>query len=379
MSVSDGQIANAALFNSNFVSKTDAQSVSGGKNFTNYIATTPLNVATTATITALSSANSVVRMTGSTATSIQGITAGVDGQVITIFNASSAAVTLLHQNGSATAINRMVTFTGASIELGVYESVVLRYYASESRWLQETLPLARKFSQTATKTSTYPVAATDETIPVDGTSAFTTTLPTAVGITGKRYKFIRIDQTLANAVTIATTSAQTINGASTFKLMTQYEMVEVESNGANWLITNRFIPMTISAWTPTFVGFGTVSAVDFIWWRSGATLVGRGRVTCGTTTAVVSSFTIPTGLITSSAGATVMAGIYIAQTVGAAGNHGGATLASAGSSTINFGDQRVFGGGTSTTELSAQLGSNMASSGDILAIEINVPIANWEG
>lgn len=138
MSISNGTKANATNFNAAFVSRSLAQSVAGGKTFSNYIAETPADVATSATILALSSTTSNVRMTGSTATTVQGITAGVSGQVIRIYNASSAVVTLSNQNGTASAANRFSSFTGSDVSLAAGSSIFLRYDSTLSRWVQDT-------------------------------------------------------------------------------------------------------------------------------------------------------------------------------------------------------------------------------------------------
>ena len=81
------------------------------------------------------------------------------------------------------------------------------------------------------KTGTYTAAATDYVI--DCTSGtFTVTLPTAVGITGKIYI---IKRSSSSAITVGTTSSQTIDGSTTYSLATQYNKVTVMSNGANWI------------------------------------------------------------------------------------------------------------------------------------------------
>jgi len=82
------------------------------------------------------------------------------------------------------------------------------------------------------KTATYSAVATDEVI--DCTSGtFTVTLPTAVGVTGQTYI---VKNSGAGTITIATTSAQTIDGNSTISLSTQYASTTVVSDGANWKI-----------------------------------------------------------------------------------------------------------------------------------------------
>lgn len=55
----------------------------------------------------------------------------------------------------------------------------------------------------------------------------------AVGNTGKRFTFKKIDST-ANTCTIDVLDAQTIDGATTAVLSNQYDDITIESNGNNW-------------------------------------------------------------------------------------------------------------------------------------------------
>lgn len=85
-----------------------------------------------------------------------------------------------------------------------------------------------------TKTASYAATANDCVILGDATSgAITITLPTAVGCKGREYSIKKIDSS-ANAVTVATTSAQTMDGLTTKILGTQYFKITVVSDGANW-------------------------------------------------------------------------------------------------------------------------------------------------
>jgi hypothetical protein len=98
-----------------------------------------------------------------------------------------------------------------------------------------------------TKTSAYTATATDYTILANATSAaFSVTLPTAVGANGKLYIVKKVDSS-ANAVTVATTSAQTIDGASTYVMGYQYQSVTVQSDGANWFIVGEHLITTWQA------------------------------------------------------------------------------------------------------------------------------------
>lgn len=114
----------------------------------------------------------------------------------------------------------------------------------------------------AAKTTTYAIAITDYAILCSG-SAFTVTLPTAVGYTGKPFLIKKTDASLTNVITIATTSSQTIDGVTTTTLNTKNESVYLFSDGANWQILERSIPSVVVPYTPVFgPGFGTVSGVS---------------------------------------------------------------------------------------------------------------------
>ncbi len=65
------------------------------------------------------------------------------------------------------------------------------------------------------------------------TGAATITLPTAVGVTGRKY---HIDNASGGPITVDTTSSQTINGSLTQAIQPDSAMV-VYSDGSNWRIT----------------------------------------------------------------------------------------------------------------------------------------------
>jgi hypothetical protein len=90
---------------------------------------------------------------------------------------------------------------------------------------------------TALKTGTSYVAIAGDLVRADPTSAVVTiTLPTAVGIAGQSIKVVDATGTAAtHTITIATTSSQTINGASTKTITANYGELLFVSDGANWL------------------------------------------------------------------------------------------------------------------------------------------------
>jgi hypothetical protein len=86
------------------------------------------------------------------------------------------------------------------------------------------------------KTAAYGITASDCVLLGDATSgAITLTLPTAVGIAGRQYTVKRANGG-SNAVTLATSGSQNIDGAGSIVLATQYERVTVISDGENWYI-----------------------------------------------------------------------------------------------------------------------------------------------
>jgi hypothetical protein len=68
--------------------------------------------------------------------------------------------------------------------------------------------------------------------------AQTQTLPTAVANGGFLFHFKKTDSSV-NSVTIATTSSQTIDGATTYLLATQYKYATLISDGANWFVVSN--------------------------------------------------------------------------------------------------------------------------------------------
>jgi hypothetical protein len=88
-----------------------------------------------------------------------------------------------------------------------------------------------------TKTAAYTASTADYTIQVDATTAsFTLTLPTVASPNGGIiYRIVKI--TAANTVTVAAQSGQTINGAATVAMTTQWQRLTIQSDSvSNWLV-----------------------------------------------------------------------------------------------------------------------------------------------
>lgn len=101
------------------------------------------------------------------------------------------------------------------------------------------------------KTANYTVGAFDSTIDCTANS-FTVTLPTAIGIPGRTYV---VKNSGAGTITVATTSSQTIDGASTDVLAPAISRT-YQSDGANWIIVTISQQYLQGIWTPvvTLVG-----------------------------------------------------------------------------------------------------------------------------
>lgn len=99
----------------------------------------------------------------------------------------------------------------------------------------ERIVCGRSGGSVASLTGATTLDGTHSVVKADATSAaFAITLPTAVGVAGREYRVIRTNSG-GNAVTVDTTSSQTINGASTISLGSQWASAVLVSDGSNWL------------------------------------------------------------------------------------------------------------------------------------------------
>jgi hypothetical protein len=92
-------------------------------------------------------------------------------------------------------------------------------------------------SNVVTWTNTaYAVNNNNATILVNHPSApFGVVLPLANTVVGQQYQIKKIDSS-SNAVTVSTTSSQTIDGNLTYSLATIYKSVTLQSDGSNYYI-----------------------------------------------------------------------------------------------------------------------------------------------
>lgn len=114
----------------------------------------------------------------------------------------------------------------------------------------------------------------DSTLIVNSASNLTVTLPTAVGRAGRRYTLVK---TGTGVLTIDPAGSETIAGALTETISTQFGFREIESDGTNWVIVGGKVDPIIAALADTAAA-GTLTI------NAAAASVYRGRLTGSTAT-----------------------------------------------------------------------------------------------
>lgn len=130
-------------------------------------------------------------------------------------------------------------------------------------------------------------------------------------------------------------------------------------------------PGAEAAYTPTFTGFGVVSAVNFTWVRAGNRLKVMGKFTVGTPTAVEARITLPGSLVSDASLITsimVLPGIWENASAAYAGNIP-VVFAESGVGYITFG---FIGVG-----FAKQLGNVVSGVGQTFSLNWEVAISGW--
>lgn len=248
----------------------------------------------------------------------------------------------------------------------------------------------------STKTTTYTLSTTDDLILADGTSgAFTLTLPTAVGNTGKLFKMKKIDSSV-NAITIDGDGSETMDGATTRALSTQYESLDIVSDGSNWVITEHYYDgkvfddgaLTITGTTSNPVK-GTTSVDRALYRRDGRDLVVQieytqsGAGTQGSGDYLIeipNSLTVDTSFVTGhttvlGSGAWTTRSVLGAAAIGSSAADSNVGIVSLYDSThiriglVNLGAQSMWSSATSP---------DFDSGSIYITAEFRVPISGWE-
>ncbi|HSX05664.1 MAG TPA: hypothetical protein VLF69_04305 [Candidatus Saccharimonadales bacterium] len=156
----------------------------------------------------------------------------------TVAAGDDSRITGAVQKSTFTTKGDILVTTGASTpaRLGVgSDTQVLTADSSQTSGVKWAAVSAVNSHSIVTKSTAYSATTSDEVILVNAASAgVTITLPTAVGNTNL-YRIKKIDSS-TNFVTIATSSAQTIDGGATAVVKVQYVSVSLVSDGSNWSI-----------------------------------------------------------------------------------------------------------------------------------------------
>lgn len=204
------------------------------------IANVPGGVANTTTITAGTGLNGGGNLASNVTINLANtsVTAGTYGS-----NTQVAQITIDAQGRVTSASNVAITGGGGGSGGNVVTAIATITSGTEIGWSNNSaaiLSWENNSSQIiAWANAQYAVSANNATILINHPSApFGVVLPTAASITGQQYKIKKIDSS-ANAVTVSTTSSQTIDNALTYPLSTQYQSVTLQSDGSNWWITAK--------------------------------------------------------------------------------------------------------------------------------------------
>jgi len=173
-----------------------------------------------------------------------------DGFVLFLRQFNSArVVTLKHDTGNINCPGGVdIVFSDTTqVVILIYDSTLTKWLATVSPAnaalinkvntfaAEQVFSKAQRRAYTSVAVNTT-LDATHDVVDVDASGAARTiTLPTASGINGRVYLIRKLDSS-ANTVTIDGYSSETINGAATKVLSTQYATAEIISDGANWIV-----------------------------------------------------------------------------------------------------------------------------------------------
>lgn len=133
-----------------------------------------------------------------------------------------------------------------------------------------------------------------------------------------------------------------------------------------------------SAYTPSFNGFGSVSAVDVEWRQNGDCLEMRGRFTSGSTTGVEARISFPNSLISKvQSSALLPAGVYYRNNAGGVATaKGGLLLIESSVGYVTFSSPDVFSTTNANWDAKINASAGLAVN-DEIAFEFKVKIDGW--
>lgn len=235
----------------------------------------------------------------------------------------------------------------------------------------------------AAKTTTYTITSSDGLVTGDATSAaFTMTLPAASSNSGKVFRLKKIDSSV-NAVTIARAGSDTIDGATSFLLSTQWEEVELVSDGTSvWLITAHAYPSKWTSYTPTGA-WNTNTTYTGRWRRIGDSMEIQAQVaTSGAPSSGDLTINLPSGYTIDTAKLTATSsgeGIYMGEGILWDASVGAFQVSAVYNNTTSF-LVRVDKNDQNANPTVSPTSPNTWTTGDYLTVRVtDIPISGWEG
>ena len=227
------------------------------------------------------------------------------------------------------------------------------------------------------KTTTYTALVTDGYINCSG-SVFTVTLFAASGNAGKVLTITKTDSSLTNIITIDGNASETINGATTTTLNTQYESVTLYCDGSNWFILNRVIPKTWTSYTTNIIGSTTAgsmtySAQTLYWAREGDRVIVQGNIRINVVTIAPIGNTyinLPSGIT------------YATQASASDGGRGpwGTTVGNLSGVANLLNWVTITANGTGTVSVANGLGTQITfANADEVKVLFTIPATGWNG
>jgi hypothetical protein len=150
---------------------------------------------------------------------------------------------------------------------------------------------------------------------------------------------------------------------------------DTPTDGTHWAGLGTVLSSPI-AYTPVYVGFGTVTPAFAVYVRRGDLLDVWARATSGVTTATTASFSLPTGLTTASSftSPSMLVGEWLRNNAGAANRKRGKILAVSGTSVVNFTSDDQAAASSPFSEVT---GSGLFSTSEVFALYFTIPISGW--
>lgn len=195
-------------------------------------------------------------------------------------------------------------------------------------------------------------------ITASGASQYTTSIVTATGTDATK---LYLGGLINNPVQLTPQNGSTeIDVGAVVSIKVSVPIAGLASKTPAIIVSPNIGPW--QSYTPTFTGFGTPTAVNFIWRQVGQDLEIKGSFTGGTTTATEARITLPAGFTSVSSIPTLSTAGYFGTDQASATGHGGPVLIEPSVTYMTFGDSGTLGSGAAATLAKAN-GSSALTTG----------------